>query len=145
MLPMTMDECDSCTTMDAIEAIFGGSDRAVRLRGTLPKVLLASQSPRRRKLLEEHGVEHGAVSSGVDDGLLVRGGVTPSQWVAALAYFKAAAARERVDRTGAQPGDVVVLGADTVVRKGERVIGQPTDAKDAERIIRERLAPLATS
>ena len=102
----------------------------------MPRVLLASQSPRRRKLLDDHGIEHGAISSGVDDGVLMRGGVTPSEWVAALAYFKAAAARERVMPAEYQPGEVVILGADTVVRKADRVIGQPSDEADAERIIR---------
>jgi septum formation protein len=132
-------ELAGCATMDALGELqheAGSGAPAGRLRGTLPRVVLASQSPRRRKLLDEHGVSHATVSSGVDDGLLVRGGVTPAEWVASLAYFKAAAGRERLDRTGHQPGDVVVLGADTVVRKGDRVIGQPADGADAERILR---------
>lgn len=122
--------------MDALEAIFNESEQLVRTRQTLPRVVLASQSPRRRRLLEEYGIAHGTVASGVDDGLLVRGGVTPSEWVAALAYFKAASARERLSLPGVAAGDVVILGADTVVRKGDRIIGQPADAADAERIVR---------
>lgn len=122
--------------MDALEAIFNESEQLVRTRQTLPRVVLASQSPRRRRLLEEYGIAHGAVASGVDDGVLVRGGVTPSEWVAALAYFKAASARERLSLPGVGAGEVVILGADTVVRKGDRIIGQPADAADAERIVR---------
>lgn len=129
-------ELAGCPTMDALGEIQHESERCGRLGAQLPRVFLASQSPRRRKLLDEHGVMHATVSAGVDDGLLMRGGVTPAQWVAALAYFKAAAGRDRLDRADAQPGEVVILGADTVVRKGERLIGQPSDAQDAERIIR---------
>jgi septum formation protein len=72
----------------------------------------------------------------VDDSQLVRGGVTPAEWVAALAYFKAAAARDRLVPACYAAGELVVLGADTVVRKDDALIGQPRDAADAERIIR---------
>lgn len=128
-----------CRTMDAVEESNTGTLRLLRsvgCGGSLPRVLLASQSPRRRRMLTEHGIEHTAVISGVDDSELVRGGVTATEWVAALAYFKAAAAHERLDPAGFAPGELVVLGADTVVRKGDRIIGQPVDAADAERIVR---------
>lgn len=97
-----------------------------------PRLLLASQSPRRRALLLEHGLEHRAEHPGIDDGQLVKGDISPAGWVAALAYLKAAAAAERIS-----PGeDWTVIGADTVCDKGGEIIGQPTDAADAERIIR---------
>ncbi len=50
----------------------------------------------------------------------------------ALAYLKARAALDRAD--GIQTG-ATVLGADTVVVKGDRIIGQPRDAQDARQII----------
>lgn len=140
---MKMMTCDSmmCPTapsrsMNTLEEIFNETTLVSRLRPAMPRVLLASQSPRRRQLLAQHGIDHAAIASGVDDGVLIRGGVTPAEWVASLAYFKAAAARERITTTGYNTGEAVILGADTVVRKGESVIGQPVDAADAERIIR---------
>src|SRR5690606_20335325 len=75
---------------------------------------------------------HEAVEPGIDDGLLEPGPVPPHQWVAALAYLKAAAAA----RTLAPDRPALVLGADTVVVKGAALIGQPADAADAERLIR---------
>jgi septum formation protein len=61
----------------------------------------------------------------------------------ALAYLKAAAAHKSTDTRRLAPGELVVLGADTVVvkRSGDETefIGQPRDAADAERILR-RLA-----
>jgi septum formation protein len=123
--------------MDTLE---GSNTEALKLARNigrvLPRVLLASRSPRRRRMLTERGIEHTAVISGVDDSELVRGGVTAAEWVAALAYFKAAAAHEQLDAAAFAPGELVVLGADTVVRKGDRIIGQPVDAADAERIVR---------
>lgn len=131
MMPMM------CNPMDALEEIFEERPYEVRRAPReMPRVLLASQSPRRRKLLAENGIDHTAVMPGVDDSELVRGGVTPAEWVAALAYFKAAAARDRLHPCETIPGELVILGADTVVRKGDKVIGQPVDAADAEKIIR---------
>lgn len=100
-----------------------------------PRLFLASQSPRRRQLLAEHGLEHDAAHPGFDDGELVPGQVTPAQWVAALAYLKAAAGVQRL-REGDLVGDRLVLGADTTVVKNGRLIGQPADAADAARILR---------
>lgn len=87
-------------------------------------------------MLTEHGIEHTAVVTGLDDAELIRGGVTPAEWVAALAFFKAAAAREQLAAASYSAGELIVLGADTVVRKGDQIIGQPRDAADAERIVR---------
>lgn len=126
----------TCTSMNALGKTCNNALDLPLIRRVLPRVLLASQSPRRRRMLTEHGIEHSAIVTGLDDGALIRGGVTPGEWVASLAYFKAAAAHERMSRTEYTPGELIILGADTVVRKGDRVIGQPTDAADAERIIR---------
>ncbi len=105
----------------------------------LPRVLLASRSARRRLMLEDAGIEHDLIDSGVDDGELRPGKVDAEHWVAALAYLKAAAARERVSQDGDAVRDargMVVLGADTVVVDDGEIIGQPRDRADAERILR---------
>lgn len=94
-----------------------------------PILHLASQSARRRDLLTRHGIAHHASHPGIDDGLLHPGKVPPEHWVAALAYLKAAAG---VPLSNHLP----VLGADTVCVKHGQIIGQPSDADDARRILR---------
>lgn len=97
----------------------------------LPRIHLASRSPRRRELLTAAGIEHDASHPGVDDGQLIPGNVSPEQWVMALAYLKASCAA-RTLTTSAAP---IVLGADTVVVHNDRLIGQPRDAADARRML----------
>ncbi len=97
----------------------------------LPRVHLASRSPRRRELLSAAGIEHDASHPGVDDGELSPGNVSPEQWVMALAYLKAACAAKSL--AGSSPS--IVLGADTVVVHNARLIGQPKDAADARRML----------
>ncbi len=111
----------------------GQGDAAARSHRRLPRVILASQSPRRRSLLTEAGIAHEALHPGVDDGTLAQGLVTPEQWVKALAYLKAAAGAGRAAGDGTP---ALVIGADTVCVKDGRVLGQPKDADDARRILR---------
>ncbi|MBX3357717.1 MAG: Maf family protein [Phycisphaeraceae bacterium] len=102
----------------------------------MPKVYLASRSPRRRRLLAEHGIDHDVIAAIIDDGGLESGAVAPEHWVKALAYLKAAVAREAMTCGDAVPGAAVVLGADTVVVKGTRLIGQARNSEHALEIIR---------
>lgn len=104
-----------------------GADAAPRCT-----LFLASKSPRRAELLRRHGFAFEPVSPGIDDALLVKGSVTPEQWVAALAHLKA---RGGAATLGVRAAEGVVLGSDTVVVKNDRVIGQPADEDDARRII----------
>jgi nucleoside triphosphate pyrophosphatase len=109
------------------------------------RLFLASRSPRRRQLLQEHGYDVRLLESGLDDGLLRCGLVEPAQWVAALAYLKAEAGLRAVQRHSpclapAASDDpakrhAVILGADTAVVAADRIIGQPRDADDARRIL----------
>jgi nucleoside triphosphate pyrophosphatase len=105
---------------------------------SLPMVVLASASPRRRAMFREIGVRHTVLPATVDDGLLAPGDVDPNQWVAALAYFKAAssaqsyAMRPESDRSV----NTVVIGADTVCVHDGRILGQPNDRDHAQAMIR---------
>lgn len=103
--------------------------------GSLPRVVLASASPRRRSLLESAGIAHTVRPATIDDGQLTPPPVIdPSSWVAALAFLKA---RSSLD-LAREPASVV-LGADTVcVHRGE-IIGQPRDRDHAREII-ERMS-----
>lgn len=96
-----------------------------------PEIVLASRSPRRRELLAEAGVPHRVELPGFDDSDLEPGDVPAHQWVAALAYLKAWAVRERLG-----PDAGVVLGADTACVLEGTLIGTPRDAGEADTMIR---------
>ena len=80
---------------------------------------LASTSPRRREILETLGIEFDVVPVDTDESSLH--GEAPGEMVLRLAIAKADAATR---------GEFV-LGADTVVVLGDRVLGKPRDADDA--------------
>ncbi len=97
----------------------------------LPKIYLASESPRRLALLREAGYEVDVIQTGVDDALL-RPGETPDEsWPTALAYLKAVAGLARAVGIGATFDDALVLGSDTVIFKNGSILGQPTSAAHA--------------
>ncbi|UCH33195.1 MAG: septum formation inhibitor Maf [Armatimonadota bacterium] len=94
-------------------------------------IILASASPRREALLKQIGLPFRVEPSGVSEEKAQRPG-DPASFVeqAALAKAEDVAARVR---------DGLVLGADTVVVVGGRVLGKPTSAAEA----REMLASLS--
>jgi len=99
-----------------------------------PRLYLASQSPRRQQLLREAGFDFEVALPPMDDGQLSSGNADPRQWVSALAYLKAHATASALHRPGDAPA--MVLGADTIVLKGNQIIGKPEDETDARRILR---------
>jgi septum formation protein len=90
-----------------------------------PRVILASQSPRRRELLRLVGIEHEVRPAGIDETYLP--GEVPRDHALRLAREKVAAV--------AAP-DAVVIGSDTIVVVDGDVLGKPEDANDAARMLR---------
>ncbi|MCK4839628.1 MAG: septum formation inhibitor Maf [Desulfobulbaceae bacterium] len=86
------------------------------------KIVLASGSPRRRRFLEELGLDFTVVVADVDESL--RSGELPSAFVSRLAREKAVSVA--VDHPGA-----LVIGADTVVVVADEILGKPVDPEDA--------------
>ena len=95
------------------------------------RLILASNSPRRRELLRQAGYRFEVRPPPVEDRG-VRPAVSPGAHVESLAYLKARAAVVAYGIT-----DGLVLGADTVVDLGGRIIGKPADEADARRILSE--------
>lgn len=94
---------------------------------------LASQSPRRRQLLEQVGVAHGTVNVDVPE---VRApGEPPQDYVSRVAREKAGAGLLALSGVKG----AVVLGADTEVVLDEEVFGKPRDAAHAAAML-ERLS-----
>lgn len=89
------------------------------------KLVLCSASPRRREFLERLGIAFELAPAHIDETR--RDGEAPLAYVLRMAAEKAA--------FGARPG-VVSLGADTIVVKGEEVLGKPRHRSDAERMLR---------
>jgi septum formation protein len=100
--------------------------------GAPVRVVLASQSPRRRDLLALVGVAHEVRPADVDES--VRPGEAPDAYVRRLAGEKA---RAVADALG-DPGAAVVAADTTVVVDGE-ILGKPADAAEARAMVR-RLA-----
>ena len=99
---------------------------------TRPQLVLASKSPRRRLLLRQAGYRFEIKPPPGDDRSLAAHDVSPGAYVESLAYLKAMGAIEAYGLTGS-----LVLGADTIVELGGRIIGKPADAADARRILSE--------
>lgn len=105
-------------------------------RGRARPLYLASRSPRRQEILREHGLKFEARHPGFDDSDLHPGRVTPAQWVAALAYLKAAAGLAQLRSLPPGCELPLVIGADTACVQGRRLIGTPRDADEARAMIR---------
>jgi septum formation protein len=94
---------------------------------------LASQSPRRRQLLDQIGVRHELLLPGQDEDAealeTVRPGEAPRAYVQRVTLAKLDAARARLQRAGLPQAPI--LCADTTVAFGRRIFGKPADADDA--------------
>ena len=90
-------------------------------------IILASQSPRRRELLERMGLPFRIITPDIDERMERE--LPPGELVAAISAEKAGA-------VAAQAGpDAVVIAADTVVALDGAVLGKPAGESDAERML----------
>ena len=109
-------------------------------------LILASQSPRRRELLQLCGCTFRVTSADVDEEAIAREMLAgrkagedflalATALVGRLAEAKAAAAAESLGSSA----ESVILSSDTVVVLGEEVLGKPRDEAEARYMLR-RLA-----
>lgn len=89
----------------------------------LERIMLASGSPRRRELLDQISVAFRVVPAGIDESS--KPGENPADYTARIAAAKVQAVAGK-----RHPGEIV-LGADTAVVLGERMLGKPEDEEDA--------------
>ena len=90
-----------------------------------PKFILASNSPRRREILSMLGMDFEVIVSDCDESIC--GEMPPDALVCELARRKAEAVANKLQIKS----DYIVLGSDTVVFDGSRVLGKPHSEDDA--------------
>lgn len=93
----------------------------------MKKIILASQSPRRRQLLQWAEIPFDVQVKETDESYPE--GLTPAEVAVHIARNKALAVASSFD------DGQVVLAADTIVVLGGRIIGKPRDAQDAMEIL----------
>ena len=93
----------------------------------LPKLILASGSPRRSEILTSVGWEFTKHVADIDES--EREGELPHDYVERLA-------REKAQAVAAIYPDEPVLGADTTVVINRQIIGKPVNLDDARRMLR---------
>ena len=93
------------------------------------KLILASNSPRRRKLFALGEWDFNVIVADVDETPLAD--ESPRDYVIRLAQAKAVAVKDRAE------SDAVVIGSDTTVVDGNEILGKPVDDADAERMLKQ--------
>lgn len=90
------------------------------------RLVLASQSPRRREILERAGFRFEVRAVGIPEKPDI--GESPVEYVRRLARAKAEAVKRSPEE--------IVLGADTIVVAGDELLEKPSNLSDAERMLR---------
>ena len=91
------------------------------------ELILASASPRRKELLEKIGLPFTVQPAKGEERITQK---SPAAVVMELSRQKA----EEI--AAAQTGDCIIIGADTVVARGDKIMGKPKDAADAKQMLR---------
>ncbi len=89
-------------------------------------LILASNSPRRRELLHQIGVQFTSDPADVDERILP--GESPQDYAVRVSLDKARVAAKRA-------GAGIVIAADTIVVVDDAILGKPVDREDAKRML----------
>lgn len=92
------------------------------------KLVLASQSPRRKELLNVLGIPFSVMPASIDETPLP--GELPEQLAARVAREKGTTVASRVSQS-------IILSADTIVTIDGEILGKPQDEKEAFRMLRK--------
>ena len=91
-------------------------------------IVLASQSPRRQELLKQMGLTFRVHAVDIDEHMERK--LAPGPLVEAISAEKAAAC------AALEGPEALIIAADTVVAKGNRILGKPQDKQDAREMLR---------
>lgn len=92
------------------------------------RLVLASASPRRERLLREYGYEVEVIAPPLNEPAESMHTLPPARQAEALSYFKARS-------VSPVAGDAWILAGDTIVSLDDQVFGKPVDRNDARRIL----------
>lgn len=95
------------------------------------KVILASQSPRRKELMDSLQIPYEVIISHVDETL--EQGLSIEEQSKRLAYIKAKAVYEQTK----DDGDRIIIGSDTMCLKDGKLYGKPKTQEEAIKNFRE--------
>jgi septum formation protein len=98
----------------------------------MPKIYLASRSPRRGEILRQIGVDFEVLPSDIDEGVLSE--ETPEHYVLRLAQEKAQACAHAILRRGLHA--MPLLAADTTVCVDDDILGKPENDEHAAAMLR---------
>ena len=94
----------------------------------MTQLILASQSPRRREILENLGLSFHIVTADVDETCSE---TDPRRYVEELALRKGRAVLDRLAAEGKVDSSTIIIAADTVVAAEGKILGKPRDREDA--------------
>lgn len=97
------------------------------------RIVLASGSPRRSRLLADAGFSAEVEPADIDDAHIRLGDIGAELVAPSLAYFKAQRVADRRAARGAAPA--WILAADTVCERDGEVLGKPADIDEARSMI----------
>lgn len=90
------------------------------------KLILASASPRRKELLAKTGLPFDIIPAKGEETITKK---IPAEVVMELSQQKAQ------EIAAQQDANCIIIGADTIVAKGDTIMGKPKDAEDAYRML----------
>ena len=100
-----------------------------RLKYNMKKVILASQSPRRRELMGLLGLDFSVMVDNTPEH--IDASLSPDEVVCTLAGFKG----ENVAKTLSVGDDAIIIAADTVVAADGKILGKPANENEAEKML----------
>jgi len=92
------------------------------------KVILASSSPQKRKILALTGIKFSAVPSNFREDMLQK--LSPDKLAMHISRGKAEVVAVRFK-------NAIVIGADTFLVFGKKIIGKPKSIRDAKQMLRQ--------
>lgn len=91
----------------------------------MQRIILASESPRRKELLSQLGLPFEVMPSDIDESVITKEEASPFELVKKLSDAKATFV------SGITDGDAIIIAADTVVFLHGEIMGKPTDGQSA--------------
>jgi len=97
-----------------------------------PKIILASQSERRREILEKFGIEFSVIVP-TDDEISPDGKLSPVNFVQENSRRKCESVAAKFNKNNE---NAIIIGCDTIASLNGKIIGKPKSKNDAKRILR---------